>query len=87
MRTNEEDDLVLPVVFADQFVDKSPSSQLQMLRLNFKVAMRHVVRVKNFHAQTEADLRPMHVVQNDETLSSIARARSLQSCHALLCMQ
>lgn len=57
----------------DQLCDKSPQARLQLLWLNFKVASRHVVRVSNFEAQAEAELNPMHVVQNEETLSSIAR--------------
>lgn len=79
MRQEEEDDLMPTAMSPDQLCDKSPHSQLQLLWLNFKVASRHLVRVSNFEAQTEAELNPMHVVQNDETLSSIARARFLRS--------
>lgn len=79
MRQEEEDDLMPTAMSPDQLSDKSPHAQLQLLWLNFKVARRHLVRVSNFEAQTEAELNPMHVVQNDETLSSIARARFLWS--------
>lgn len=71
---DEEDDLLPAAMSPDQLCDKSPNAQLQLLWLNFKVASRHLVRISNFEAQTEAELNPMHVVQNDETLSSIARA-------------
>lgn len=75
MSQEEEDDVMPTAVSPDQLYDKSPNAQLQLLWLNFKVASRHLVRISNFEAQTEAELNPMHVVQTDETLSSIARAR------------
>eukprot|EP00892_Ulva_mutabilis_P008384 jgi/Ulvmu1/5918/UM026_0040.1 len=73
MNQDEQDDLML-AMSSEQLCDKSPQARLHLLWLNFKVASRHLVRVTNFEAQTEAELNPMHVVQNDETLSSIARA-------------
>lgn len=72
MSQDEEDDLMLTMP-SDQLCDKSPQARLQLLWLNFKAASRHLVRILNFEAQTEAELNPMHVVQSDETLSSIAR--------------
>jgi hypothetical protein len=44
---------------------------------NFVKAQRHLLNLVVVESQAEAEISPMHVVQRDETIASIARVRSL----------
>ena len=43
--------------------------------VNFMKAQRHFLNLAALEAQAEADFSPMHVMQRDETIASIARVR------------
>ena len=45
--------------------------------LNFVKAQRHLLNLAMIESLAEAEIPPMHIVQRDETLASIARVRTL----------
>lgn len=42
---------------------------------NFVKAQRHLLNLAMLESQSDAELSPMHIVQRDETIASIARVR------------
>jgi hypothetical protein len=48
---------------------------------NFVKAQRHLLNLVVLESQAEAEISPMHVVQRDETIASIARVRCLLARH------
>jgi hypothetical protein len=71
----EEEECIPAPLTAEQVVERRPSALLELLWRNFKKARRHLSRVATLDPEEEAEVRPMHIVQKDETLSSIARVR------------
>lgn len=53
---------------------------------NFVKAMRHVMNLASLESQAEAELSPMHVMQRDETLASIAWVCAM-CCALCTCLQ
>jgi hypothetical protein len=83
VRSEEEEEWPQTALIAEQLSDKGPHARLALLWHNFKIARRHIGRLQTLEAQADADVNPMHVVQKDETLASIAKV--LQCSEASAC--
>lgn len=80
MSVEDDHDWPQPPVMVDQL--SGPHARLELLWHNFTIALRHVVRLQTLEAQADVGVSPMHVVQKDETVASIARVRHFcSSCH------
>lgn len=73
VRAEEEEEWPQMPLMAEQLSDKGPHARLALLWHNFKIARRHIGRLQALEAQADAEVNPMHVVQKDETLASIAK--------------
>jgi hypothetical protein len=72
MSVEDDEDWPQPLM-VEQLSDKGPHARLELLWHNFKIAMRHVIRLQTLEAQADVGVSPMHVAQKDETVTSIAR--------------
>jgi hypothetical protein len=63
---------------ATDLVSTPPAPPWERQWANYIKAQRHLLNLAMLEAQAEAEISPMHVVQRDETLATIARVRPTQ---------